>query len=107
MIYGHHGLKALRQAQLHRIWSIGSKSYSKDVSQNNVKKFIFFFSTKITFGSTAIQFCGFFLAFKCILLINNFLMRIAQKNGFIYKYLHLHYIRNRTAHITAMTVCDK
>lgn len=33
VIYGNqYGLKALRQAHLHRLWSIGTRSYSKEVT---------------------------------------------------------------------------
>lgn len=33
VIYGQqYGLKAIRQAHLHRLWSVGAKSYSKQVS---------------------------------------------------------------------------
>lgn len=44
VFYGQqYGLKAMRQAHLNRLWSMGAKSYSKDVSS-----IIFIFEVKIS-----------------------------------------------------------
>lgn len=71
VVYGHqYGLKALRQAHLHRFWSIGAKNYStKQVSATNKivsRPFLLFFCLSIFNFTLEICILFSFLLFQVV-----------------------------------------